>query len=99
MIQRGEGVDDRGLQHERTELGWRRTGLAAAALTAAFVKARVDELDAAAVVAIAAAGAVVLIILAVVVRLPSRRDGRISAAVAGLVAVIAVVQLAAIVLS
>jgi hypothetical protein len=92
-------IDDRGLQHERTELGWRRTGLAAAALTAAFLRARIDELDAVAVFSIAVAGAVVLVILAVVLRLPTRRDGRIPAAVAGLVAVIAVAQLAAIVLS
>lgn len=91
------GGDERGLQYERTELGWRRTGLAAAALTAAFLKARIDDLDLAAAVAIACAGAVVLVILAVVLRLPIRRDGRIPAAVAGLVVVIAAVQLAAIV--
>jgi hypothetical protein len=92
------GVDDRALPVERTELGWRRTGLAAAALTTGFLKTRIDELDAVAVFSIAVAGAMVLVILAVVLRLPSKRDGRIPAAVTGLVAVIAVAQLAAIVL-
>jgi uncharacterized membrane protein YidH (DUF202 family) len=89
-------VDDRGLQHERTELGWRRTGLAAAALTVGFVRVHINELDATAVASVAFAGAIVLVILAVVVRAPSRRDGRIPAALTALVAAIAVAQLAAI---
>jgi uncharacterized membrane protein YidH (DUF202 family) len=90
------GVDDRGLQHERTELGWRRTGLAAAALTVGFVRVHIDELDAAAAVSVAFAGAIVLVILAVVLRLPTRRDGRIPAAITALVAAIAAAQLAAV---
>jgi hypothetical protein len=98
MNPRDVDPEDRGLPHERTELGWRRTGLAAAALTAAFLRVRIDELDAVAVLSIALAGAVVLVILAVVLRLPTRRDGRIPAAVVGLVAVIAIAQLAAIAL-
>ena len=96
-------MEDRGLQHERTELGWRRTGLAAAALTAACLRVRIDELDAVAAFSIAAAGAVVLVILAVVLGRPNsqpdRRDGRIPAAVVGLVAAISVAQLAAILAS
>ena len=92
-------MDDRGLQHERTELGWRRTGLAAAALTVGFVRVHINELDATAVASVAFAGAIVLVILTVVVRLPSRRDGRIPAALTALVAAIAVAQLAAILAS
>ena len=61
-----EFQSDRGLQVERTELGWRRTGLAAAGPTGAFLRLRIDELDAAAAVTIALCGAVVLAILVVV---------------------------------
>ena len=93
-----EFQSDRGLQVERTELGWRRTGLAAAGLTGVFLRARIDELDAAAAVTIALCGAVVLAILVVVLRLPSKRDGRISALITALVAAIAFAQLAAVAL-
>ena len=89
-------MDDNGLQFERTALGWRRTGLAAAGVTGVFLRSRIEDLNAAAALSIALAGAVVLVILAVVVRQPARRDGRIAAVLAGLVAVIAVAQLAAI---
>ena len=89
-------MDDKGLPFERTALGWRRTGLAAAGVTGVFLRSRIEDLNAVAALSIALAGAVVLVILAVVVRQPARRDGRIAALVTGLVAVIAVAQLAAI---
>lgn len=87
------GADDGGLQYERTELAWRRTALASAALSMGFVRAHFDELDAPAVVAISVAAAVVLATLAVVVRAPDRRDGRVPAVLASLVAAIAVAEL------
>lgn len=88
-----------GTQRERTDLGWRRTGLAAAGVTLVFVHAHIDHLDAAAVVAIALALAVVLAVLVVCARRPATTDGKVSAAVALLVALIAVAQLATIVLA
>jgi hypothetical protein len=89
-------MDDKGLPFERTALGWRRTGLAAAGVTGVFLRARIEDLTVVAVLSIALAGAVVLVIVAVIVRHPARRDGRIAGLVAGLVAIIAVAQLAAI---
>ena len=86
-----------GTARERTELGWRRTGLAAAALTGVFVRSHVDRLDAVAVTVIALSAAVVLIVLVVSYLRPATTDGRVSAAVAALTGVIAAAQLATIV--
>lgn len=88
-----------GTQRERTELGWRRTGLAAAALTGVFVRSRIEKLDAVAIAMIVISAAVVLIVVSVCYRRPSTTDGRVSAVIAALVAAIAAAQLAAIALS
>jgi len=87
-----------GAARERTELGWRRTGLAAAALTGLFVRSHVDRIDAVAVTVILLSAAVVLVVLAVSYRRPATTDGRVPAAVAMLTGVIAAAQLATIVL-
>lgn len=86
-----------GTARERTELGWRRTGLAAAALTGVFVRSHVDRLDALGVTVIALSAAVVLVVLVVSYLRPAITDGRVPAAVAALTGVIAAAQLATIV--
>jgi len=88
-----------GTARERTELGWRRTGLAAAALTGVFVRSHVDRIDAVAVAVIVLSAAAVLVVLAVSYRRPATTDGRVPAAVAALTGVIAAAQLASIVLT
>jgi hypothetical protein len=89
---------DRGSPHERTELGWHRTGLAAAAVMGVFVRSHIERLDGAAVLVIVLSAAAVLAVLAVSYRRPSTTDGRASAAVATMVTLIAAAQLATIVL-
>lgn len=86
-------MDDPSLATERTALGWRRTGLAASALTGIVVRSSLGRLDAATATVVAAAGAVALAIVLVSLRRGTTiADGRASAALAVLILAVAALQ-------